>query len=140
VNSIANEERKKAEMTTTVGAAASLAAAFGSELWTEESKGSYSLSSSTSFARPLMDMPLVQQRLKINGRRGAVRINGLAQLLHLPKSGSASKRMQPGAVFFSTIQGELICQADCVVRIMTLQTKFELAHVLGFCVSGLDHS
>jgi hypothetical protein len=100
VNSIANEERKKAEMTTTVGAAASLAAAFGSELWTEESKGSYSLSSSTSFARPLMDMPLVQQRLKINGRRGAVRINGLAQLLHLPKSGSASKRMQVSFLFF----------------------------------------
>ncbi|KAH9574977.1 hypothetical protein CY35_01G088400 [Sphagnum magellanicum] len=81
-------------MTTTAGAAASLAVAFGSELRTEESKGSYSLSSSTSFARPLMDMPVVQQRLKIDARRGVVRINGLAQLFHLPKSGSANKRMQ----------------------------------------------
>ncbi|CAK9229920.1 unnamed protein product [Sphagnum troendelagicum] len=81
-------------MTTIAGAAVSLAAAFGSELRTEESKGSYSLSSSTSFARPLMDMAVVQQRLKIDARRGAVRINGLAQLLHLPKSGSGSKRMQ----------------------------------------------
>ncbi len=94
MNNIANEERKKAQMTTTAGAAVSLAAAFGSELRTEESKGSYSLSSSTSFARPLMDMSVVQQRLKIDARRGAVRINGLAQLLHLPKSGSGSKRMQ----------------------------------------------
>lgn len=42
--------------------------------------------------------------------------------------------------FFFTIQGELICQADCVVRMVTLQTKFELAHNLRFCVSGLDHS
>ncbi len=100
MNSIANEERKKAEMTMTARAAVSLAAAFGSELRTEESKGSYSLSSSTSFARPLMDMPVVQQRLKIDARRGAVRINGLAQLLHLPKSGSGSKRMQVSFVFF----------------------------------------
>jgi hypothetical protein len=100
LHSIANEDRKKVEMTTTAGAAVSLATAFGSELRTEESKGSYSLSSSTSFARPLMDMPVVQQRLKIDGRRGAVRINGLAQLLHLPKSGSDSKRMQVSFVFF----------------------------------------
>lgn len=42
--------------------------------------------------------------------------------------------------FFFYIQDELICQADCVVRMVTLQTKFELAHVLRFCVSGLDHS
>jgi hypothetical protein len=101
MNSIANEERKKkAEMTTTAGAVASLAAAFGSELRTEESKGSYSLSSSTSFVRPSMDTTVVQQRLKIDARRGAVRINGLAQLLHLPKSGSTSKRMQVSFVFF----------------------------------------
>ncbi len=100
LHNIANEDRKKAEMTTTAGAAVSLVTAFGSELRTEESKGSYSLSSSTSFVRPLMDMPVVQQRLKIDGRRGAVRINGLAQLLHLPKSGSGSKRMQVSFVFF----------------------------------------
>jgi len=78
LHNIANEDHKKVEMTTTTGAAVSLVTAFGSELRTEESKGSYSLSSSTSFARPLMDMPMVQQRLKIDGRRGAVRINGLA--------------------------------------------------------------
>lgn len=48
--------------------------------------------------------------------------------------------LQPRAVFFFTIQGEVICQADCVVRMVTLQTKFELAHNLRFCVSGLDHS
>jgi hypothetical protein len=41
---------------------------------------------------------------------------------------------------FFTIQGEFICQADCVVRMVALQTKFELAHILRFCVSGLDHS